>query len=85
MVGAINIHHIGFGKKIVMPTSITYLRPGITRSSSSGDTRLTLSSISKWVSYLRRRLFLGRLVNHLSWLEAHPIQGGGSVTHCFDI
>ena len=39
MVGAVNIHHIGFGKKIVMPTSITYLRPGITRSSSSGDTR----------------------------------------------
>lgn len=39
MVGAINIHHIGFGQKIVMPTSITYLRPGITRSSSSGDTR----------------------------------------------
>jgi putative transposase len=39
LVGAINIHHIGFGKKIVMPSSITYLRPGITRSSSSGDTR----------------------------------------------
>lgn len=39
MVGALNIHHIGFGKKIVMPSSITYLRPGITRSSSSGDTR----------------------------------------------
>lgn len=39
LVGAVNIHHIGFGKKIVMPTSITYLRPGVTRSSSSGDTR----------------------------------------------
>ncbi|MFP5269976.1 RNA-guided endonuclease InsQ/TnpB family protein [Coleofasciculus sp.] len=39
LVGAVNIHHIGFGKKIVMPTRITYLRPGITRSSSSGDTR----------------------------------------------
>lgn len=39
VVGAVNIHHIGFGKKIVMPTRITYLRPGITRSSSSGDTR----------------------------------------------
>jgi hypothetical protein len=49
MVGAINIHYIGFGKKIVMPRFITYLRPGITRSSSSGDTRhscLTLSSRS---------------------------------------
>lgn len=39
LVGAINIHHIGIRKKIVMPTSITYLRPAITRSSSSGDTR----------------------------------------------
>jgi putative transposase len=39
MVGAINIHHIGFGKKIVMPASITYLQPGVTRGSSSGDTR----------------------------------------------
>lgn len=39
MVGAINIHHIGMGKKIVMPSDITYLRPGITRGSSSGDTR----------------------------------------------
>jgi putative transposase len=32
MVGAVNIHHIGFGKKIVMPDLFTYLRPGITRS-----------------------------------------------------
>ncbi len=63
MVGAINIHHIGFGKKIVMPRFITYLRPGITRSSSSSRHPPQLSNFIFSVSPLHRRFFSGRLVN----------------------
>lgn len=39
LVGSVNMHPLGFGKKIQFPTQITYLRPGNTRSSSSADTR----------------------------------------------
>ncbi|HEY9633825.1 MAG TPA: transposase [Coleofasciculaceae cyanobacterium] len=65
MVGAVNIHYIGFDKKIVMPSSITYLRPGIARSSSSGDTRHSCLTPSSRSATACQQVFYGRTVNEI--------------------
>lgn len=38
LVGSVNMHRLAYGKQIMFPRSITYLRPGSSRSSSRADT-----------------------------------------------
>jgi len=38
LVGSINMHKLAYGEQVMFPRSFTYLRPGLSRSSSRADT-----------------------------------------------
>ncbi len=38
LVGSVNMHTLAFGTQVMFPRSFTYLRPGVSRSSSRADT-----------------------------------------------
>src|SRR5258708_4183088 len=38
LVGSVNMHQLAFGSQVLFPGSFTYLRPGLSRSSSRADT-----------------------------------------------
>jgi putative transposase len=38
LVGSVNMHQLAYGSQVRFPRSFTYLRPGVTRSSSRADT-----------------------------------------------
>ncbi len=38
LVGSVNMHHVAYGTQVKFPRSFTYLRPGLSRSSSRADT-----------------------------------------------
>ncbi len=38
LVGSVNMHTLAFGTQVMFPRSFTYLRPGLSRSSSRADT-----------------------------------------------
>ena len=40
IVGSVNMHPIAFAEQVSFPRSVTYLRPGLSRSSSRADTPL---------------------------------------------
>jgi len=40
VVGSVNMHKLAFGEQVSFPRSVTYLRPGLSRSSSRADTPL---------------------------------------------
>lgn len=40
VVGSVNMHKIAFDEHVLFPRSVTYLRPGLSRSSSRADTPL---------------------------------------------
>ncbi len=38
LVGSVNMHQVAYGTQVKFPRSVTYLRPGLSRSSSRADT-----------------------------------------------
>jgi putative transposase len=38
LVGSVNMHKLAYGAQVMFPRSVTYLRPGLSRSSSRADT-----------------------------------------------
>jgi putative transposase len=66
LVGSVNMHQLAYGTQVMFPRSFTYLRPGLSRSSSRADTPLCCLSESAGQALLAEQV---------SSETAHPADG----------
>jgi putative transposase len=85
LVGSVNMHHLAYGTQVMFPRSVTYLRPGPSRSSRRADTPQRCLSESRVQPLVPDKVPPG--TGHPSDVAQKSIRlkADGSVTLCYCI